>query len=591
MRSKHVPPKKAPNGAFGRNRYLLAAGKIVLDFVYSTVAAVIDPGVYFEIALAAGDGEVRLNRSTDPGRRLYPPGAALDAALAAAGEPRTVIMEKDGRTVACTVVPLAGKRAKTGLLAAVVEGRPPIPEKTVAGWTYLIANRSSLSSSVDKALTHNEQMLRIMNTIQDGFMAADKNGVITFLNRAGEEIFGMSAKDVVGRHMVDAFKFEPQLLKVLATGEGWADREFHITLPHGGRVHLIKTAIPVFGDDNEIIGVVDTFRKFTKVQRLVHELSGRKLLTFDDLVAESPSMKVAINRARKAAASLSTVLLQGESGTGKEIFAQAIHSASARADGPFIVIDCSALPRELIESELFGYVEGTFTGSSKGGRPGKFELADGGTVLLDEIGEMPLDLQTRLLRVLQGRTVTRLGSSTAVPVDIMIIAATNKDLRREVENRRFRQDLYYRLNIVGIQIPPLRSRPEDVPALARHFTRKIGLRMGRTGVTLSAEALALLVGYDWPGYVRELENAIERAYNLLDGAVIEPGHLPDEIRLHGEKNVGRLYLANTLRLTDAEKGLIITALERAAGNRAQAAKLLGISRSTLYEKLKAYSLI
>ena len=144
MRSKHVPPKKAPNGAFGRNRYLLAAGKIVLDFVYSTVAAVIDPGVYFEIALAAGDGEVRLNRSTDPGRRLYPPGAALDAALAAAGEPRTVIMEKDGRTVACTVVPLAGKRAKTGLLAAVVEGRPPIPEKTVAGWTYLIANRSSL---------------------------------------------------------------------------------------------------------------------------------------------------------------------------------------------------------------------------------------------------------------------------------------------------------------------------------------------------------------------------------------------------------------------------------------------------------------
>jgi transcriptional regulator with PAS, ATPase and Fis domain len=301
-------------------------------------------------------------------------------------------------------------------------------------------------------------------------------------------------------------------------------------------------------------------------------------------------MKAAITRARKAAASLSPVLLQGESGTGKEIFAQAIHSASARADGPFIVIDCSALPRELIESELFGYVEGTFTGSSRGGRPGKFELADGGTVLLDEVGEMPLDLQTRLLRVLQGRTVTRLGSSSAVPVDIMIIAATNKDLRREVENGRFRQDLYYRLNIVGIQIPPLRSRPEDVPALAHHFTRKIGLRMGKPGVALSAEALALLTRYDWPGNVRELENAIERAYNLLDGGSIDPGHLPDEIRLHAEPP-GRLYLAPTLRLTDAEKGLIATALERAAGNRAQAAKLLGISRSTLYEKLKAYRLL
>ncbi len=586
-----VQPPPPPGKPLEHNRYLLAAGELVLDFVYRTVAAVLEPGLYFEIALAAPGGEVVLSRSTAPTRPLYPAGSLLAAALTAVQAPS--VFERftvAGRTVGCTVAPLAaGRQARSGLLAVLVEGRPPIARETAEAWALLIANRSHLSLSVDKALTHNEQLLRIMNTIQDGFMAADKDGVVTFLNRAGEEIFGMDAQDIVGRHMVDAFKFEPQLLTVLATGVGWADREFHITLPHGRQLHLIKTAIPVFGDNNEVIGVVDTFRKFTKVQRLVNDLAGRSLLTFDDLIAESRAMKAAIAQARKAAASLSPVLLQGESGTGKEIFAQAIHTASARADGPFIVIDCSAIPRELIESELFGYVEGAFTGGSKGGRPGKFELASGGTVLLDEIGEMPLDLQTRLLRVLQSRTVTRLGSSKALPVDIMIIASTNKDLRREVMNRSFRADLFYRLNIVSISILPLRARPEDVPVLARHFTRKIGHRMARPGVTLSPAALALLTGYDWPGNVRELENAIERAYNLLEGDSIDPVHLPDEIRCRAGAADGAAGHPPTLRLADAEKELILAALRRTGGNHAQAARLLGIARSTLYEKLRTYS--
>ncbi len=586
-----VQPPPPPGKPLEHNRYLLAAGELVLDFVYRTVAAVLEPGLYFEIALAAPGGEVVLSRSTAPARPLYPAGSLLAAALTAVQAPS--VFERftvAGRTVGCTVAPLAaGRQARSGLLAVLVEGRPSIARETAEAWALLIANRSHLSLSVDKALTHNEQLLRIMNTIQDGFMAADKDGVVTFLNRAGEEIFGMDAQDIVGRHMVDAFKFEPQLLNVLATGVGWADREFHITLPHGRQLHLIKTAIPVFGDNNEVIGVVDTFRKFTKVQRLVNDLAGRSLLTFDDLIAESRAMKAAIAQARKAAASLSPVLLQGESGTGKEIFAQAIHTASARADGPFIVIDCSAIPRELIESELFGYVEGAFTGGSKGGRPGKFELASGGTVLLDEIGEMPLDLQTRLLRVLQSRTVTRLGSSKALPVDIMIIASTNKDLRREVMNRSFRADLFYRLNIVSISILPFRARPEDVPVLARHFTRKIGHRMARPGVTLSPAALALLSGYDWPGNVRELENAIERAYNLLEGDSIDPVHLPDEIRCRAGAADGAAGHPPTLRLADAEKELILAALRRTGGNHAQAARLLGIARSTLYEKLRTYS--
>ncbi|MDR7866453.1 MAG: sigma 54-interacting transcriptional regulator [Sporomusaceae bacterium] len=586
-----VQPPVPPGKPLEQNRHLLAAGELVLDFVYRTVAAVIEPAAYFEIVLADLSGEVVLSRATVPACCLYPAGSRLDAAFTAVESPCAFErFTAGGRPISCTVAPLAaGRQARSGLLAVLVEDRPPIAGETVEAWALLIANRSHLSLSVDKALTHNEQMLRIMNTIQDGFMAADRSGVVTFLNRAGEEIFGMDAKDIVGRHMVDAFKFEPQLLNVLATGVGWADREFHITLPHGRQLHLIKTAIPVFGDNNEVIGVIDTFRKFTKIQRLVNDLAGRSLLTFDDLIAESQAMKTAIAQARKAAANLSPVLLQGESGTGKEIFAQAIHKASDRADGPFIVIDCSAIPRELIESELFGYVEGAFTGGSKGGRPGKFELASGGTVLLDEIGEMPLDLQTRLLRVLQNRTVTRLGSAKTLPVDIMIIAATNKDLRREVMNRRFRADLFYRLNIVSISIPPLRARPVDVPVLARHFTRKIGLRMARPGVTPSPEALALLTGYYWPGNVRELENVIERAYNLLEGDSIDPPHLPDEIRFHAGAADGSAGHQPTLRLADAEKELILAALQRAGGNHTQAARLLGIARSTLYEKLRAHS--
>lgn len=583
--------RPAPGIRPHNDKPLLASCDYVLAHIHNTVAALAGRNVYLEIVLAENDGEVVSCYSSAPARRLYPCGSRLDASLVALPDSVAEIAGNDGRIAAGVLVPVWYGGRRVGLLAALTEGGPPLARELAESWAALAGECLSRNLAASSAPTRNEQVLQIMNTIQDGFMAADKDGIVTFLNRAGEEIFGMRAEDVIGRHMVDAFKFEPQLLKVLATGVGWTDREFHITLPHGGQVHLIKSAIPVFSEAHEVIGVVDTFRKFTKIQHLLTSLAGRSLLTFDDLIAESPVMTAAIVQARKAAANLSTVLLEGESGTGKELFAQAIHKASARAGGPFIVIDCASLPRELIESELFGYVEGTFTGGSKGGRPGKFELANGGTVLLDEIGEMPLDLQPRLLRVLQSRTVTRLGSSTAVPVDIMIIAATNKNLRQEVAHRNFRQDLFYRLNIVSIEIPPLRRRQDDIPALARHFTRKISARMGRPAVAISSEAVELLSAYPWPGNVRELENAIERACSLLEGDTIDPGHLPAEIR--GQRSGLHRDVAAfppTINLAEAEKALIASALARAGGNRCHAAKMLGISRSTLYEKMKLYDI-
>ena len=423
-------------------------------------------------------------------------------------------------------------------------------------------------------------------------MATDSDGVVTFINQAGSEIFGMQSTDIVGRHVVDAFKFEPEILQTLKTGIGWIDREFHIKLPHGAQVHLIKSAIPVFNETHEVIGVVDTFRKFNKVSRLVSNICGtRGLLTFDSLIGQSAALQNIMAHARKAAANLSTVLLQGESGTGKELFAQAIHNASSRNEGPFVVIDCSSLPRELIESELFGYVEGTFTGAYRNGRPGKFELADGGTVFLDEIGEMPLDLQTRLLRVLQSHTVTRLGTGNAVPVDIRVIAASSKNLRDEVGKQRFRQDLYYRLNIVSLQVPPLRDRKEDIPLLAMHFIRKIGQRMRRPGVDITRAALILCEKYDWPGNVRELENAIERAFSLLDGNTIDMEHLPAELHHRHKFPKGNDDTVTFRKLADVERETVLEALAQTNGNRLQAAKLLGISRSTLYEKLKDHNSI
>lgn len=569
------------------NPHILSASRYVLKHLCETLQAAAEPSVFFEIILSDPGGNVLAAMASHPAQAVFPAGSRLPRGLldhrdAVASHSRLL----GGKPNSYTMAPIASSLFH-GFLLFLTDRAEAADVSIVKTWVDLILNRANLDCSVEKVLTHNEQMMRIFDTMQDGCMATDNHGVVTFINQAGAEIFGMQTQEIIGRHVVDTFKFEPEILKVLKHGQGWIDREFHIKLPSGAQVHLIKSAIPVYDEARRIIGVVDTFRKFNKIRRLVSNISGtRGLLTFDNLVGESPAILGIIAQAKKAAVNLSTVLLQGESGTGKELFAQAIHNASSRRDGPFVVIDCSSLPRELIESELFGYVEGTFTGAYKNGRPGKFELADGGTVFLDEIGEMPLDLQTRLLRVLQSRIITRLGTCTAIPVDIRVIAASSKNLRDELAKQRFRSDLFYRLNIVSLQLPPLRRRKEDIPLLTRHFIRKIGQRMNRPGVAISQAALQLCEQYEWPGNVRELENTIERAFSLLDGNRIELEHLPEELHQPCLTTGSQLAAPSLRRLADVEWETVLDALEQTQGNRLQAAKLLGISRSALYDKLK-----
>ncbi|MEE4166843.1 MAG: sigma 54-interacting transcriptional regulator, partial [Desulfocapsaceae bacterium] len=302
--------------------------------------------------------------------------------------------------------------------------------------------------------------------------------------------------------------------------------------------------------------------------------------TFSRMIGDSAAFSDAVKLAGLASKSSSTVLLLGETGTGKELFAQAIHNGSERCQQAFVPINCGAIPGELLESELFGYVDGAFTGASKAGRPGKFELADAGTILLDEIGDMPHDMQVKLLRVLQTGEVQRIGAQKIIRTDTRIIAATHVDLAKMIELKRFRKDLYYRLNIIQITIPPLRERgAEDIEALAEYFVNRYG-----SGNKLSDAALDELIRYGWPGNVRELENTIQRALHLCGGSSIKPHHLGLQ------KTTGPVREMKPGTLREMEQNMIAATLSENRGNMAKTAKLLGISRATLYRKVKEYGI-
>lgn len=323
-------------------------------------------------------------------------------------------------------------------------------------------------------------------------------------------------------------------------------------------------------------------------QQMLEEVKKRQTAryTWDDIIGESRAMQNALRLARLAAASASPIWIFGESGTGKELFAQAIHNASPRAHKPFVAVNCAALPASLIESTLFGYVEGAFTGARKGGQAGLFEQADGGTLLLDEISEMEIGLQVKLLRVLQEREVTRIGAATARPVDVRIICTSNRDLRRIASEGLFREDLFYRLNVLDIQVPPLRERKEDIPRLVEHQLRTISLREGKLVHRVHPEALAGLIAYDWPGNVRELQNCLERGVSLAEGDTVLPRHLPVYITADAAAAGGAGIRPLAQRLKEAERAAIDEALQATGGNRSQAAALLGISVTTLWRRLR-----
>jgi PAS domain S-box-containing protein len=457
-----------------------------------------------------------------------------------------------------------------------------------------IENQLRLEQTSHKLYVSSRYSHALIQSVSDGLLAIDSNGIITDMNPRGGQILGVSPAQAKGRHLELVLGPAP-MLRLLEDGSEYQNQD--ILFEKAGK-RIRSSASALRDETGGIIGAVAVFSEVTERQpgRRVSVVPSHRF-GFDDITGISPAMTAAKEWARLAAAGSSTVLILGESGTGKELFANAIHDASSRGDCPFVAINCAAMPESLIESELFGYSEGSFTGARKGGQPGKFEVANGGTIFLDEIGDMSLGVQAKLLRVIQERRVARVGCAQEIPVDIRIIAATNKDLKAEVARGTFREDLYYRLSVLEIFVPPLRDRLDDLPELARRLADKITARMGRERVRLDGGFLEKLRTHTWPGNVRELENAIERAIvrngesHVLAGDALQlpwEGHAA-AAPAHEAPPVAAAP-ANVRPLREVEKQAIIEALGCCGGNIVQTASRLGICRNTLYRKMEEYQL-
>ncbi len=497
---------------------------------------------------------------------------------------------------ACSAAPIHRNGEITGVLnmSGYVDRVHPHTLGMVVAAARAIETRIKAEIATEELKIQNKYKNAIVESMSDGLLTIDSKGDLIYINDIGAEILGIDKKSSVGKNLMELVDFRPVVLDVLKTGEGYIDKEFLLTNKYGVKLHFIKTAVPIRDENGQITGVVDTFRKIKRVQKMVNEIVGAHAnFSFGNIIGSSTKLGESIRLARIAASSSSNVLIQGESGTGKELFAHAIHMGSDRKDQPFITVNCAAVPRELIESELFGYEGGAFTGALKNGRTGKFELANGGTIFLDEIGDMPLDMQAKLLRVIQEKKITRIGGSNIFDIDVRIIAATNKRLLDECQQENFRKDLFYRINVLSINIPSLRERKGDIRELIDYFVEKINHKLDKDVKGVSDKAMACLMNYNWPGNVRELENTIERAINVCGTQTIDVEDLP--VSLLGPRETAAETIVDKETqyiesMDELEKRAIRKTLEAMNGNISQASAALKISRNTLYNKIKKYNL-
>jgi transcriptional regulator of acetoin/glycerol metabolism len=416
----------------------------------------------------------------------------------------------------------------------------------------------------------------VIESAGTGFLTLDKEMRIWKTNLKARQILKNDQLDGRPAAILEGLNLEIE--DVRGNPAAWANRECWLK-SNGHSIHLICSAKPVLSHEAAFLGILVSIQEFGDVRKLADNIAGTKAyFTFEDLIGRSPLFLKAVELAKRAVESDSTILLQGETGTGKEIFAQAIHNAGPRRNFAFVPINCGAIPGELLESELFGYVDGAFTGAMRGGRPGKFELASGGTIFLDEIGDMPPNMQVKLLRVLQTGEIQRIGARRAMHTNTRVVAATHIDLAGAVARKQFRQDLFYRLNVLPIAIPSLRERgPEDIRLLAQFFLSRGRKRPPK----VTAAAMQALSSHSWPGNVRELENTIQRAIHNQEGDLLDAGHLglqPSPVKTS----------VNAGTLKGMEREHILSALEQRKHNMAATAKTLGISRASLYRKLKIY---
>lgn len=432
----------------------------------------------------------------------------------------------------------------------------------------------------------------ILESISDGVFTVDHDWLVTSFNRAAEEITGIPRAEAVGRRCCEVFRAsmcetDCALRRTLDTGTPVINRAAYIVNAAGKNIPVSVSTALLRDAGGMVIGGVETFRDLTLVEELRRKIEERYVM--GDMVSRSAAMRRLFDILPQVAASDAPVVIEGETGTGKELLARALHNQGPRKNRPFIALNCGALPDTLLESELFGYKAGAFTGADRD-KPGRFALAEGGTLFLDEIADVSPALQVRLLRVLQEKSYEPLGGARTVKADVRVITATNRPLAGLVSDGTFRRDLYYRLNVVRLELPPLRERREDIPLLAEHFIRRFNQTQGRSVNGVSAGAMALLMAHDYPGNIRELENVFEHAFVLCQGAIIGTACLPEALtgrRTHPSSAECGAFGAV---MGAAGARMLLDALEQCNGNRNEAAKLLGIHKSTFFRKVRGLGL-
>lgn len=425
----------------------------------------------------------------------------------------------------------------------------------------------------------------MIDSIPAGIMTSDLNGNIKTINKHITDLFGYTEEEMKHKKAYDLFEDWDNVFKAITLKDNYLDEDVFVN----SRKNVLQynlSAYPILDIKDNIDGIVYVFKEIKKVRKLANRIMGRHAIyTFDKIIGQNKEFVKTIEFAKQVADSKSTILIMGESGTGKEVFAQSIHNHSNRSNETFVALNCGAIPKNLIESELFGYDEGAFTGAKRNGHPGKFEIADGGTIFLDEIGEMPFDMQTRLLRVIEEGTVGRIGSTKEIVVDVRIIAATNKDLIDEVSRGNFRKDLFYRLNVLPLRLPSLRERRDDIPLLIDYFMNRISMRINKKMLEIPQDYLNAMIEYDWPGNIRELENRIELMLNT--GCI-------DDIHIKNKKVIQYDHIKDTdeieFNLENIEKEHIIKTLKIFNSNISNCAKALGLGRNTLYRKIDKFKI-
>ncbi len=492
----------------------------------------------------------------------------------------------------CSAAPIRDYR---GVISGFIDISGPQENVTPHQLGLVVAAASAIEERIclhyakDHLSDTNQYLEAILNSVSDGVVAVNSDGRITSVNREAAKTFRLLSSEILGKDIGAFIHVDDRLKGFYSSGRGYCREPIILRTPNG-RIDCLASANPIIPGKDGACGAVLTFSKIpisSVTSKPAFGFTAKH--AFTDLIGESDAMRRPIQQAKQVAQSGSTVLILGESGTGKEVLAQAIHSASAHRNGPFIPVNCGAIAKDLIQSELFGYSDGAFTGAQRGGRTGKFQMADGGTLFLDEIGEMPYEMQVNLLRVVEEKSIVPVGGKRAVAIDVRILAATHKSLLEEVAAGNFREDLYYRLNAITIQMPSLRDRKGDIRALTAHFVKTASRNMGREIDRIDEKVFLILENHRWPGNVRELINAIEYAVNFIKGRHLQPRHLPDYLH-NTEKGSPSSAENEIMELTTLEKRAIERTLRHYDGNISKTATSLGIGRNTLYFKMKKYNI-